>query len=114
MPETTKTTAKPAPAEAAPTGRVLESYQVILRPLVTEKGMHRSTRNNQYAFEINTQATKADVRRAVEDLFNVKVEKVCTQTRKGKHRRHRFQAGMTQAWKKAIVTLNAEHRIDFF
>ena len=123
MPETTKTpakpakapkVAKPAPVEAAPTGRVLESYQIILRPLVTEKGMHRSTRNNQYAFEINTQATKADVRRAVEDLFNVKVEKVCTQTRKGKHRRHRFKAGMTKGWKKAIVTLNAEHRIDFF
>src|SRR5436853_167776 len=94
MPETTKTpakpakapkVAKPAPVEAEPTGRVLESYQIILRPLVTEKGMHRSTRNNQYAFEINTQATKADVRRAVEDLFNVKVEKVCTQTRQGKH-----------------------------
>jgi len=123
MAETTKTPAKPAkvakvpkpaPVEAEPTGRVLESYQIILRPLVTEKGMHRSTRNNQYAFEINTQATKADVRRAVEDLFNVKVEKVCTQTRKGKHRRHRFKAGMTKGWKKAIVTLNAEHRIDFF
>ena len=123
MAETTKTPAKPAkpakapkpaPVEAEPTGRVLESYQIILRPLVTEKGMHRSTRNNQYAFEINTQATKADVRRAVEDLFNVKVEKVCTQTRKGKHRRHRFKAGMTKSWKKAIVTLNEEHRIDFF
>jgi hypothetical protein len=50
----------------------LETYQVILRPLVTEKGMHRSTRlNNQYAFEINPLATKDDVRRAVEDLFNV-------------------------------------------
>ena len=117
MPETTKTSvkaAKPVPAEAAPTGRVLESYQVILRPLVTEKGMHRSTRNNQYAFEINTQANKNDVRRAVEDLFNVKVEKVRTQNRKGKHRRHKFKQGMTKSWKKAIVTLNAEHRIDFF
>ena len=108
-----KAVAKPEPV-AEPAGRVLESYQIILRPLVTEKGMHRSTRNNQYAFEINTQATKADVRRAVEDLFNVKVEKVCTQTRKGKHRRHRFKAGMTKSWKKAIVTLNEEHRIDFF
>jgi large subunit ribosomal protein L23 len=114
MPEPTKAAAKSASVEAAPTGRVLESYQVILRPLVTEKGMHRSTRNNQYSFEINTQATKADVRRAVEDLFNVKVEKVCTQNRKGKHRRHRQKQGMTKGWKKAVVTLNAEHRIDFF
>lgn len=92
----------------------LESYQVILRPLVTEKGMHRSTRNNQYAFEVHLQATKDDVRRAVEDLFNVKVDKVRTQTRRGKPRKHRFKQGMTKAWKKAIVTLDAEHRIDFF
>lgn len=93
---------------------VLESYQVVLRPLVTEKGMHRSTRNNQYAFEVNPLATKDDVRRAVEELFNVKVEKVRTQNRIGKHRRHRFKAGQTKSWKKAIVTLNEEHRINFF
>jgi large subunit ribosomal protein L23 len=92
----------------------LEPYQVIVRPLVTEKGMHRSTRNNQYAFEVNALATKEDVRRAVEDLFNVRVEKVRTQTRRGKHRRHRFKQGETKSWKKAIVTLNEEHRIDFF
>jgi large subunit ribosomal protein L23 len=92
----------------------LEPYQVILRPLVTEKGMHRSTRNNQYAFEVSPQATKDDVRRAVEDLFHVKVEKVRTQNRRGKPRRHRFRMGQTKAWKKAIITLNAEHRIDFF
>lgn len=93
---------------------LLESYQIILRPLVTEKGMHRSTRNNQYAFEVIPQATKIDVRRAVEELFHVKVEKVRTQSRRGKPRKHRFKQGQTKAWKKAIVTLNAEHRIDFF
>ena len=98
----------------APEAPRLEPYQVILRPLVTEKGMHRSTRNNQYAFEVSTQATKDDVRRAVEDLFHVKVEKVRTQNRRGKPRKHRFRAGSTKAWKKAIITLNAEHRIDFF
>ena len=98
----------------APAERMLEPYQVILRPLVTEKGMHRSTRNNQYSFEVNTKATKDDVRRAIEDLFNVKVDKVRTQNRRGKHRRHRFKQGMTKSWKKAIVTLDGEHRIDFF
>ena len=92
----------------------LESYQVILRPLVTEKGMHRSSRHNQYAFEIDPAASKDDVRRAVEDLFNVKVEKVRTQSRRGKPRKHKFKQGQTKAWKKAIVTLNEEHRIDFF
>jgi large subunit ribosomal protein L23 len=104
MPETTATTEQSR----------LESYQVIVRPLVTEKGMHRSTRNNQYAFEVNGLATKEDIRRAVEDLFSVKVDKVRTQTRRGKHRKHKFKQGMTKSWKKAIVTLDEEHRIDFF
>ena len=92
----------------------LVAYQVIFRPLVTEKGMHRSTRNNQYAFEVSTQATKDDVRRAVEELFHVKVDKVRTQNRRGKPRKHRFKQGQTKAWKKALVTLDGEHRIDFF
>ncbi len=92
----------------------IPAYQVIVRPLVTEKGVHRSERNNQYSFEINPRATKLDVRRAVEELFNVKVEKVCTQTRRGKLRRHKFRSGMTKAWKKAVVKLQGEYRIDFF
>lgn len=93
---------------------VMPAYQIVLRPLVTEKGMHRSTRYNQYAFEVNNQATKEDVKRAIEDLFNVKVEKVRTQNRLGKARKHKFKAGATKGWKKALVTLNEEHRIDFF
>jgi len=99
---------------AATRGLTLEPHQIILRPLVTEKGMHRSTRYNAYAFEIHRQATKIDVRRAVEELFNVKVVAVHTQNRKGKPRRTRFSRGMTKDWKKAIVTLDPEHRIDFF
>jgi large subunit ribosomal protein L23 len=96
------------------TSLTLEPHQVILRPLVTEKGMHRSTRNNAYAFEVHRLATKVDVRRAVEDLFEVIVVKVHTQTRKGKPRRTRFRTGQTANWKKAIVTLDPEHRIEFF
>lgn len=92
----------------------LEPHQIILRPLVTEKGMHRATRNNQYAFEVNPLAGKTEIRSAIEDLFDVKVLKVRTQNRRGKPRRHRFRYGLTKNWKKAIVTLDAEHRIDFF
>jgi large subunit ribosomal protein L23 len=98
----------------SPIGLVLEPHQIIVRPLVTEKGMHRSTRCNAYAFEVNKLATKADVRRAVEDLFNVTVLKVHVQNRKGKPRRTRFRQGYTKDWRKAIVTLDPEHRIDFF
>jgi large subunit ribosomal protein L23 len=103
-----------AEADVAAPPTVMPAYQVILRPLVTEKGMHRSTRYNQYAFEVNRAATKEDIRRAVEELFEVKVEKVRTQNRLGKARRHKFKAGATKGWKKALVTLNEEHRIDFF
>lgn len=96
------------------TGIVLAPHQVIVRPLVTEKGTHAATTANQYTFEINSQATKEDVKRCVEELFSVKVLKVRTQSRKGKLRRHKFRVGHTKAWKKAIVTLHADHRIDFF
>jgi len=96
------------------TSLTLEPHQVLVRPLVTEKGVHRSSRHNAYAFEVNRLATKDDVRRAVEEMFDVKVIGVNTQNRKGKARRSRFRAGKTRDWKKAIVKLDAEHRIDFF
>jgi large subunit ribosomal protein L23 len=95
-------------------GLKLEPHQVIVRPLVTEKGVHRAARSNHYAFEVHPQATKTDVRRAIETLFNVVVERVMTQNRKGKTRRYRQRLGVTGSWKKAVVKLNAEHRIDFF
>jgi len=92
----------------------LQPDQVILRPLVTEKGTHRAARNNQYAFEVSPLADKDCIRSAVETLFNVHVLKVRTQNRKGKPRRYRFKHGTTKDWKKAVVTLHSEHRIDFF
>jgi large subunit ribosomal protein L23 len=94
----------------------LEPHQVILRPLVTEKGMHRASRanHNAYSFEVNPLADKTDIKRAVQDLFNVTVISVRTQTRHGKPRRSRFRQGHTKDWKKAIVKLDPEHRIDFF
>jgi large subunit ribosomal protein L23 len=92
----------------------LEPHQVLVKPLVTEKGMHKSTRNNAYAFEVSRLATKDDVKRAVESLFEVKVLKVHTQNRRGKTRRTKFRQGTTRDWKKAIVTLDPEHKINFF
>lgn len=92
----------------------LEPHQVVLRPLVTEKNVHRASRQNAYTFVISALATKTDVRMAIETLFNVKVEKVATQNRKGKPRRTKFRHSYTANWKKAIVTLSDEHRIDFY
>lgn len=115
MPTATKTKkTKPAKEKPVKTTIELEPHQVILRPLVTEKGMHRSTRCNAYAFEINRLASKADVRRAVEELFDVRVLKVHTQNRKGKPRRTKNTYGYTNDWKKAVVTLDPEHRIELF
>jgi large subunit ribosomal protein L23 len=92
----------------------LEPYQIILRPLVTEKGMHKADRCNAYAFEVNPMAGKADIRWAVQELFEVRVVSVNTQNRKGKPRRTRYRWGHTKTWKKAIVTLDPEHKINFF
>jgi large subunit ribosomal protein L23 len=96
------------------TGLELEPHQIVLRPLVTEKGMNKAGRQNSYAFEVNPRAGKDDIRKAVEELFNVRVVRVNTQNRKGKPRRTRFRWGYTKVWKKAIVTLDPEDKIDFF
>lgn len=92
----------------------LESHQVIKRPLVTEKGMHASERLNAYSFEVHPLATKHDIKRAVEELWEVRVDEVRTQNRKGKPRRHRMALGRTRNWKKAVVKLHDEDRIAFF
>ncbi|HID24115.1 MAG TPA: 50S ribosomal protein L23 [Planctomycetaceae bacterium] len=92
----------------------LEPYQVIIRPLVTEKGTHLSERHNAYTFEVNPLATKTDIKRAVEELWNVRVVAVRTQNRRGKPRRYRWRWGRTRRWKKAIVELHPEDRIAFY
>ena len=99
---------------ALTTGIQLEPHQVVLRPLVTEKGTHLSERFNAYTFAVNPRATKIDVRKAVEELWNVRVVKVRTQNRQGKPRRHKAALGLTKSWKKAIVELHEEDRIAFF
>jgi len=101
-------------SEVSSKGIQLESHQVIKRPLVTEKGMHASERLNAYSFEVHPLATKTDIRKAVEGLWDVRVVAVRTQSRKGKPRRHRVAMGSTKNWKKAVVKLHEEDRISFF
>jgi large subunit ribosomal protein L23 len=100
-----------AAATALPT---MDPHQVVLRPLVTEKGTHQSERYNAYAFEVAAKATKVDIRHAVESLWNVRVVSVRTQNRKGKPRRTKLKMGHTGDWKKAVVELHDEDRISFF
>jgi large subunit ribosomal protein L23 len=100
--------------ETNKTTPALAPHQIVLRPLVTEKGTHKANRYNAYAFEVSPLADKDSIRHAVEELFDVKVIAVRTQNRKGKPRRTRYRTGTTKGWKKAIVTLDPEDRIAFF
>jgi large subunit ribosomal protein L23 len=95
-------------------GPVLEPYQVIVRPLITEKATHISERDNAYTFEVNPLASKTEIKTAIETLFDVRVSSVRTQNRRGKPRRYRVKIGRMRHWKKAIVTLFEEYRIDFY
>ena len=95
-------------------GPNLEPYQVILRPLITEKATHLSERHNAYTFEVNPLSSKTEVKQAIEELFDVKVAGVRTQNRRGKPRRYRIKVGRMRNWKKAIVSLHEEYRIDFY
>lgn len=95
-------------------GIVIQPHQVIRRPLVTEKGTWLSEQQNAYSFEVHPLATKTDIRDAVQKMWSVRVLEVRTQSRPGKPRRHKMQAGRTRNWKKAIVKLHPEDRIAFF
>jgi len=89
-------------------------YNVIVRPLVTEKGTFQSQALNAYAFEVNAEANKAQIKQAVEKIYNVEVRQVRTANRKGKPRRYGLRSGRTRRWKKAVVVLHPDHHIDLF
>jgi len=93
---------------------MLDDYNVIIRPLVTEQGMHLANVRSAYSFEVNRKANKIQIKKAVERLYNVKVLRVRTANRHGKNRRRGRNLGQTASWKKAIVYLGADHHIDLF
>ncbi len=86
-------------------------YDVILSPLITEKST-RGIEHNQVTFKVRKDATKPEVRKAVEHLFGVKVKAVNTLNQKGKVKRFRGRIGRRDDVKKAIVTLEEGHSID--
>jgi large subunit ribosomal protein L23 len=89
-------------------------YDVVAAPLITEKGTMVNAAGNQVVFRVRRDASKDDIRRAIEALFKVKVEKVRTLNLLGKTRRVGKHSGRRPAWKKAYVTLAEGQRIDFF
>lgn len=92
----------------------LNTYEVVIRPLVTEKSTHQAGTQNAYAFEVHPEANKAQVKNAVEEIYDVQVEDVRTSLRRGKPRRTGFVQSRTKHWKKAVVVLHPDYRIDLF
>jgi large subunit ribosomal protein L23 len=92
----------------------VDDYNIIIRPLVTEQGMHFANTKNAYSFEVNKNANKIQIRNAVEKLYNVKVKDVRTANYMGKPRRRGRDFGRTASWKKAIVVLGDDYHIDLF
>jgi len=100
--------------EAKPRGVQLSAermYQVIVSPVVTEKAT-RLNEFSQVTFRVTLDATKPEIKAAVERLFSVKVEAVNTVVMKGKTKRFRGREGRRSDWKKAIVKLQAGQTID--
>lgn len=90
------------------------AQDIIIRPIITEKAMQDITAK-KYVFEVHKNATKIDVKNAVEELFKVKVEKVNTVHVRGHLRRQGRTEGYTRSWKKAYVQLSADSKsIEFF
>lgn len=91
-----------------------EAHDVIKRPLITEKSTKLKEDSNQIAFVVDPQATKIEIRQAVEKLFKVKVRRVRTMNMVGKRKRMGRFTGWKPDWKKAIVTLGPGDHIEFF
>ena len=87
-------------------------FQVLLAPHVSEKATVIADENNQFVFKVAKDASKPEIRKAVEELWGVKVKSVSTCVVKGKSKRFGRSMGKRSDWKKAYVALEAGHDID--
>ena len=92
----------------------MNPYEVLVKPLLSEKSDKQREQNNKYSFKVASKATKTDVRKAVESLFGVKVTAVQTLVTRGKVKRRGNQATKRANTKKAVVTLAAGAKIGLF
>ncbi|MEK6606679.1 MAG: 50S ribosomal protein L23 [Myxococcota bacterium] len=92
----------------------MRAEEIVVKPLFTEKGTRLKDTERKVIFEVALCANKAQIRGAVETLFNVKVDAVRTQVVRGKPKRLGRFLGKRPNWKKAVVTLREGHDIDFF
>ncbi len=85
---------------------------IVLCPVVTERGTDMKEKENKYLFKVSRKANKIEIRRAIEKIYSVKVETVNTIMVRGKRKRLRRSWGKTPDWKKAVVTLKEDESID--
>jgi large subunit ribosomal protein L23 len=93
---------------------VKNARSIIIKPLVTEKGSQMREAENKYLFSVAVNANKIEIKRAVEEIFDVKVKSVKTATVRGKVKRLGVYEGKRPDWKKAVVTLEPGQSIDLF
>ena len=89
-------------------------YDIIKRPLITEKTSIQKELHNQVSFEVDRRANRIEIKRAIESIFNVRVASVQTMQVRGKVKRRGRIEGKRRDWKKAVVRLEPGQRIDFF
>ena len=92
----------------------MEPTHIIIKPLITEKSTFETTEHNRYAFHVDRRATKPQIKRAIEELYNVRVVGVNTQNRKGRMRRNKFGYWTTRAMKRALVKVHPDDHIELF
>lgn len=92
----------------------MSNLNIIKRPILSEKSTAQAEASNQVAFEVARESTKPQIKDAVERFFKVKVASVNTTVVPGKAYRTKFGESKTNSWKKAIVTLKAGEKIEFF
>jgi len=90
------------------------NYDIIHRPIITEKTNIQKEESNKVTFEVDRRANRVEIKRAIEKIFNVHVATVRTMQVKGKVKRRGRIEGRRKNWKKAIVTMLPGERIDFF
>ena len=91
-----------------------ELISQIIRPLLTEKITHLQETENKYGFEVHPKMNKIEILKGIEERFNVKVKNVCVMNVKGKKKRMGRFEGRRKNWKKAIVTLEKDYKIELF
>ncbi len=97
----------------------MDIYHTIIKPLITEKSTHQTRQSTAkeggaYSFQVHPEANKAQVKDAVQKIYNVRVLSVRTSNKQGKVRRFRYKLGRTRQTKKAVVVLDKDSHIDLF